>query len=52
MAGDAFNVSVGSPAACAPTKPMVVSGFRALMASATLLSFFSEGVLVWMMTWS
>ena len=26
MAGDAFNVSVGRTAACAPTKPILVSG--------------------------
>ncbi len=50
MAFEAFNVSAGSTAACAPTKPMVVAGFCALMASATLQSFFSDGVEVWMMT--
>ena len=52
MAGEAFKVSVGSTAACAPTKPILVSGRFCLMASATLQSFFSEGVRVWMMTWS
>ena len=49
---DAFNVSVGSTIVCAPTKPIFVSGFCDLMASATLQSFFNDGVLVLMMTWS
>jgi hypothetical protein len=52
IAGDAFKVSVGKTIVCAPTKPIFVSGFCALMASATLQSFFSDGVEVLMMTWS
>ena len=50
MAGDALRVSVGNTMVCAPTKPILVSGFRALMASATLQSFFNDGVEVLMMT--
>ena len=52
MAGDAFRVSVGNTIVCAPMKPILVPGFCALMASATLQSFFSDGVEVLMMTWS
>src|SRR5580692_2238054 len=52
MAVDAFNVSVGNTIVCAPIKPILVSGFCFLMASATLQSFFSDGVEVLMMTWS
>src|SRR6266568_7241806 len=52
IAGDAFNVSVGNTIVCAPTKPIFVSGFCDLMASATLQSFFNDGVLVLIMTWS
>jgi hypothetical protein len=52
MAGEAFSVSLGNTAAWAPTKPIFVSGRFALMASATLQSFFREGVEVWTMTWS
>ena len=52
IAGDAFSVSVGSTIVCAPTKPIFVPGFCALIASATLQSFFSDGVEVWMMTCS
>ena len=52
MAGEALRVSVGSTAVWAPTKPIFVSGRWALMASAILLSFFSDGVEVLMMTWS
>ena len=47
-----LEVSVGNTIVCAPTKPILVSGFCALMASATLQSFFSDGVDVLMMTWS
>ncbi len=52
IAGDAFKVSVGSTAACAPTNPIVVDGFCSLIAAATFASLRSEGVEVWMMTWS
>src|SRR5687768_17885504 len=44
IAGDAFSVSVGSTAACAPMNPIVVEGFCSLIASATLQSFRSDGV--------
>ena len=44
IAGDALSVSVGKTIVCAPTKPILVSGFCALIASATLRSFFSDGV--------
>ena len=50
IAGDALSVSVGNTIVCAPTKPILVPGFCALMASATLQSFFSDGVEVLMMT--
>ena len=46
---EAYNTSV---LAGRPTNPMIVAGFCVLIASATLESFFSEGVEVWMMTWS
>ena len=52
MAHEALSVSVGRTIACAPTKPILVPGFCCLMASATLQSFFSDGVEVLMMTWS
>src|SRR5271170_661698 len=52
IADDAFKVSVGKTIVCAPTKPILVSGFCALIASATLQSFFNDGVEVLMMTWS
>jgi hypothetical protein len=44
MAGEAFSVSTGNTAACAPTKPIFVSGRCCLIASATLQSFFNDGV--------
>ncbi len=50
IAGEAFSVSVGNTMVCAPTKPILVAGFCALMASATLQSFFNDGVEVLMMT--
>src|SRR6266550_4131152 len=43
IAGDAFNVSVGKTIVCAPTKPIFVSGFCDLIASATLQSSFCDG---------
>src|SRR5580698_8823434 len=52
MACEAFKVSAGKTIVCAPMKPIFVSGFCCLMASATLQSFLSEGVEVLMMTWS
>src|ERR1700690_3540805 len=52
IAGDALSVSVGNTIVWAPTKPIFVAGFCALMASATLQSFFNDGVEVLMMTWS
>ena len=51
IAEEAFSVSVGKTAVCAPMNPIFVSGRWALMASATLQSFFSDGVDVLMMTW-
>jgi hypothetical protein len=44
MARDAFNVSAGNTAACAPMNPMVVSGRLALIASATRQSLRNDGV--------
>src|SRR5580698_8115291 len=52
MHAEALRVSAGSTAACAPIKPIFTPGFCALIASATLQSFLSEGVEVLMMTWS
>jgi len=44
------QVSVGNTIVCAPMKPILVDGFASLMASATLQSFFNDGVEVLMMT--
>ncbi len=44
MAQEALSVSPGNTAACAPTNPILVSGRFCLIASATLLSFFNDGV--------
>src|ERR1039457_5982026 len=52
IAVEALSVSAGKTIVCAPTKPILVVALCALMASATLQSFFNDGVEVLMMTWS
>ena len=50
IAREALSVSVGNTIVCAPMKPILVPGFCALIASATLQSFLNDGVEVLMTT--